>query len=90
MEMNDLTEIIKSGEAQQDTNDPVTLLTNKKQIKFLQEIILPGGSIRKAAEIAGISTSSHHDWLSKQEIYREAFENAYEKSTRILEAEAIR
>jgi molybdenum-dependent DNA-binding transcriptional regulator ModE len=85
-----LNEIIKSEEIQQDFKDPITLITNKKQIKFLQEIILTGGSIRKAAERAGISTSSHYDWLSKQDSYRKAFEQAFEKSTKILEAEAIR
>jgi hypothetical protein len=85
-----MTGLIKSEETHQDLQDPIALITNKKQISFLQEIIYTGGSIRKAAERAGISTSSHYEWLSKQDHYRKAFESAFEKSTQILEAEAIR
>lgn len=70
--------------------DPLATITNERQIKFLEEIIATGGSIRKAAERAGISTSSHYDWLSKQDNYKAAFELAYDRSTKTLEAEAIR
>lgn len=72
------------------TPEPKKILRNEKQIKFLEEIILTGGSIRKSAERAGISTSSHYDWLAKQDEYRTAFKEAYEKSIKVLEAEAIR
>jgi hypothetical protein len=69
---------------------PIQLLTNDRQIRFLEEIIATGGSIRKAAEQAGISTSSHYSWLTKDEEYKAAFDTAYEQSTKVLEAEAIR
>jgi hypothetical protein len=70
--------------------NPIQLLTNDRQIRFLEEIIATGGSIRKAAEQAGISTSSHYSWLTKDEEYKAAFSKAYEQSTKVLEAEAIR
>ena len=69
---------------------PIQLLTNARQIKFLEEIVVTGGSIRKAAERAGISTSSHYRWLEKGDDYKDAFQVAYERSTKVLESEAIR
>ena len=77
-------------EKTESTLEPIQLLTNDRQIKFLQEIVATGGSIRKAAERAGISTSSHYRWLSINDNYRDAFQLAYEQSTKVLEAEAIR
>jgi hypothetical protein len=85
-----MTELIEADETRQDTIDPIAQLSNEKQISFLREIVLTGGNIRKAAERSGISTSSHYGWLSKQDTYKKAFEDAYQRSTTMLEAEAIR
>lgn len=73
-----------------EVKNPIKKLTNEKQIKFLKELVVTGGSIRKAAERSRISASSHYDWLSKHDSYRDAFDYAYEESTKTLEAEAIR
>jgi hypothetical protein len=84
-----MTEIVSAEEVLEMIQDPLSKLTNDRQISFLQEIVMTGGNIRKSAERAGISTRSHYDWLS-QDDYRSAFDAAYQRSTRMLEAEAIR
>ncbi len=70
--------------------EPIELISNDRQIKFLEELISTGGNIRRAAERSGISTSSHYAWLKNDDNYRDAFEIAFEQSTQTLEAEAIR
>jgi len=70
--------------------EPIELISNDRQFKFLEELISTGGNIRRAAERAGISTSSHYAWLKNDDNYRDAFEIAFEQSTQTLEAEAIR
>lgn len=85
-----MTELERRNFSTDKAGNNIKPLTNNRQLKFLEEIIITGGSIRKAAERAGISTSSHYTWLEKQDNYRAAFELAYQKSTEVLEGEAIR
>ena len=62
----------------------------KKKRMFLQAFIANGGNISDAAECAGMSTSTHYQWLDKDSVYRQAFEQAVDESTDTLIGEAVR
>ncbi len=48
------------------------------------------GNVRLACKAAGVGRSSHYRWLEKDPAYREAFDQAKEDATDVLEAEAHR
>jgi hypothetical protein len=48
------------------------------------------GSITKAAEIAGISRSTHYDWLEDDKKYPDKFKAAVELAGTILEEKAFK
>ncbi len=48
------------------------------------------GNVRLACKAAGVGRSTHYRWREKDSEYREAFDQAKEDATDVLEAEAHR
>lgn len=61
-----------------------------KKIAFLKSLEAEGGSITAAAKAAEIARSTVYNWIEKDRTFAELYDQQLEKSTKALEAEAIR
>src|SRR5689334_21712918 len=66
------------------------LQLNSLQQKFLMGYVEKAGSIRGAAEKAGVSVNVHYNWMASHEAYATLFSMYKERAVQMLEDEAIR
>ena len=65
-------------------------LKNRKQKRFLQALMFTGGNVKRACEYADIDLSNPWKWLKKDEQFAILYKEQLERSTALLEAEAIK
>jgi len=63
--------------------------TQRRKTKFLEAYKL-AGTASEAARLTGIPRDTHKEWLRKSETYRQAFQEADDAATEVLEKEALR
>jgi hypothetical protein len=63
--------------------------TQRRKTKFLEAYKVVG-TASEAARITGIPRDTHREWLKKSETYRQAFADADDAATEVLEKEALR
>ena len=84
--MNNAKEILTQAVA--DLELEIEHIDSQKKRKFLKAVLITGGNLKRAADYVKQDLSTHYKWQTDEQ-YMAVFKKTLERSTDILESEAI-